>query len=100
MSIRYSPYDESLWSHPWDTYKRMQDEAPAYYIEDLDCWALTRFEDIWKASMDRKAYTATHGTCMRGSHFGASKAHWMAAFGPPKEGQDEAKIGPRRDQNR
>lgn len=62
MTLRYSPYDESLWSNPWPMYKRMQDEAPAYYIEDLDCWALSRFEDVWQASMDRKNYTATHGT--------------------------------------
>ena len=33
-------------------------------------------------------------------HFGASRVGCTAAFGPPKEGQDEAKIGPRRDQNR
>ncbi|MGJ8537013.1 MAG: cytochrome P450 [Parasphingopyxis sp.] len=62
MTLRYSPYDENLWSNPWPMYKRMQDEAPAYYIEDLDCWALSRFEDVWQASMDRKNFTATHGT--------------------------------------
>ena len=27
-------------------------------------------------------------------HFGASKVGWAAAFGPPKEGQDEAKSDP------
>ncbi len=62
MTLRYSPYDESLWSDPWPVYKQMQAEAPAYYIEDLDCWALTRFEDIWQASMDRQSFTASHGT--------------------------------------
>lgn len=62
MAVRYSPYNETLWANPWPVYKQMQDEAPAYYIEDLDCWALSRFDDIWQASMDRTAYTAVHGT--------------------------------------
>lgn len=62
MAIKYSPYDDSLWSNPWPLYRQMQDEAPAYYIEELDCWALTRFDDIWQASMDRHSYTATAGT--------------------------------------
>lgn len=62
MTIKYSPYDESLWSNPWPIYRQMQEESPAYYIEELDCWALSRFEDIWQASMDRHCFTATHGT--------------------------------------
>jgi cytochrome P450 len=62
MEIVYSPYDERVMADPWATYRRMQDDAPAYYIPDLDCWALSRFEDIWQASMDRHSYTAGHGT--------------------------------------
>ena len=94
MSIRYSPYDESLWSHPWDTYKRMQDEAPAYYIEDLDCWALTRFEDIWKASMDRKAYTATHGTSPDALFLSEAPQPEVFLFmDPPAHGRTRGLIG-------
>ena len=94
MSIRYSPYDESLWSHPWDTYKRMQDEAPAYYIEDLDCWALTRFEDIWKASMDRKAYTATHGTSPDALFLSEAPQPEVFLFmDPPAHGRTRGVIG-------
>lgn len=62
MGIDYSPYNEALWADPWPIYARMQDEAPACYIEDLDCWALSRFEDVWQASMDRASFTASHGT--------------------------------------
>jgi cytochrome P450 len=62
LDITYSPYDERLRGDPWPVYRRLQDEAPAYYIPDLDCWALSRFEDVWQASMDRQSYTATRGT--------------------------------------
>ena len=75
MAIDYSPYNEALWSNPWPTYARMQEEAPAYYIDDLDCWALSRFEDVWQASMDRASLTATHGT--------STDALFLSANPPP-----------------
>ena len=30
-------------------YKRLRDEAPAYYLENWDAWALSRFDDVWWA---------------------------------------------------
>ncbi len=47
---------------PGPIYKRLRDEAPAYYCERWDCWALSRFADIWKASGDVKHFTAAQGT--------------------------------------
>jgi cytochrome P450 len=62
MPNYYNPYSESFRADPWPIYKKMRDEAPVYYIEELDAWALSRFEDVWQASMDRTSYTATRGT--------------------------------------
>jgi cytochrome P450 len=42
----------------------MRDEAPAYYIEEYDAWALSRFDDIWRASMDKQSFTAARGTSL------------------------------------
>lgn len=62
MKIKYNPFDEALWQNPWPTYQAMREHDPVYYIEELDAWALSRFEDIWQASMDRKHYTTRFGT--------------------------------------
>lgn len=62
MDIAYNPYSETVQADPWPVYRRMRDEAPAYFIEELNAWALSRFEDVWQASMNRDAYTATRGT--------------------------------------
>lgn len=62
MTIDYNPFDETLWPNPWPTYRQMRDEQPAYFIESLNAWALTRFDDIWQASLDKEHFTATHGT--------------------------------------
>ncbi|MHA7837964.1 MAG: cytochrome P450 [bacterium] len=61
--VQYNPFsDEIIKGDPLPVYKQLRDEAPAYYLEDYDTWALSRFEDIWKASGDMKNLTAAQGT--------------------------------------
>jgi len=55
--LHYDPYSEEALRDPYPIYKRLRDEKPAYYIEEYDAWALSRFEDIWNASMDMKSYS-------------------------------------------
>ena len=60
--VEYDPFSEEVMRDAAPIYRRLRDEAPAYYCEKWDCWALSRFEDIWKASGDTKHFTATKGT--------------------------------------
>jgi len=61
--VEYNPFsDEIVKGDPLLIYKQLRDEAPAYYLEEYDTWALSRFEDIWKASGDMKHLTAAKGT--------------------------------------
>jgi cytochrome P450 len=61
--IEYNPFsDDVVKGDPLPIYKRMRDEAPAYFLEEYNTYALSRFEDIWKASADMKNLTAVHGT--------------------------------------
>ena len=47
---------------PYPIYQRLRDEAPVYYLEKFDCFALARFEDVWSALMDMKSYSVARGT--------------------------------------
>ena len=60
--VEYNPFSEEVMRDPHPVYARLREEAPAYYIEEYDAWALSRFEDIWNASMDAEAYSAAKGT--------------------------------------
>jgi len=61
--VQYNPFsDEIIKGDPLPIYKQLRDEAPAYYLEEYDTWALSRFEDIWKASGDMKHLSAAKGT--------------------------------------
>ncbi len=43
--IEYDPYSYEIDVDPYPVYKHLRDQAPAYYNERLDFWALSRFED-------------------------------------------------------
>jgi cytochrome P450 len=60
--VEYDPFSEAVIRDPHAIYARLREEAPCHHLEKYDCWALSRFEDIWNASMDAENYTTTQGT--------------------------------------
>ncbi|MDT5018645.1 MAG: hypothetical protein QOD39_4805, partial [Mycobacterium sp.] len=46
---------------PYEIYKRMRDEAPVYYDEEEDFYALTRHEDVAAAFKDHDAFSSARG---------------------------------------
>ena len=59
--VAYDPFDESILDEPFAVFKQLRDEAPAYYREDLDCWFLSRFEDIWNLLGAQENLTTAKG---------------------------------------
>jgi len=60
--IDYDPFSEAVRSDPHPYYRRLREEAPAYYLKAYDAWALSRFQDVWDASSDSLSYSAARGT--------------------------------------
>jgi cytochrome P450 len=58
----YDPFCEALWEDPFPVYRRLRDESPAHYLEEFDCWFVSRFEDVWKLEQDQRALTSKAGT--------------------------------------
>jgi hypothetical protein len=61
-SIGYDPFAAAVRNDPYPFYRRLREEAPAYYMEAYDAWALSRFEDVWDASTDAESFSAARGT--------------------------------------
>ena len=57
----YDPLSAEILEDPYPVYQRLRDEAPAYWLEEYDCWALSRFEDIWNASQDFETFRSGDG---------------------------------------
>jgi hypothetical protein len=60
--LEYDPFSEDVIRDPYPIYARLREEAPCYHLEKWDAFALSRFEDIWQASMDAENYSTTQGT--------------------------------------
>jgi cytochrome P450 len=54
--LYYDPYDFEIDVDPHPIWKRMRDEAPLYYNQKYDFYALSRFADVEKAMVDWKTY--------------------------------------------
>ena len=62
--VYYDPYDVDIDANPYPVFKRMRDEAPLYYNEQFDFYALSRFHDVLAASLDWQTYSSARGTVL------------------------------------
>lgn len=55
--VYYDPYDIGIVTDPYPTYARLRDEAPLYYNDRYDFWALSRHADVEKALLDWQTFS-------------------------------------------
>lgn len=60
--VEYHPFSQQVIDDPQSVYKQLREEDPCFYLEEWDCFFLSRFEDIWEASMDGENYSTEEGT--------------------------------------
>jgi cytochrome P450 len=59
--FRFDPYSYEHHEDPYPTYRRLRDEAPAYFDEERGFWALSRHADVRSAVHDWQTYTSSEG---------------------------------------
>ena len=57
--VYYDPYDVDITADPYPTYARLREEAPIYYNERYNFWALSRWADVDKALSDWQTFSNT-----------------------------------------
>jgi len=62
--VDFDPYSEDFFNSPYDTYRRMRDEAPVYYNPRYDFWALARYDDVAPAYRDHLTYSSAKGVSL------------------------------------
>ena len=66
--LNYDPYDVDLNLNPYPVFARLREEAPLYYNEQHDFYALSRFDDVNKAlHRPRDVHLRPRGACWRSS---------------------------------
>jgi cytochrome P450 len=60
-TISWDPYRPDLAQDPYPTYKRLRDEAPLYYNEEYDFYALSRYADVEHGMRDKDNMSSHYG---------------------------------------
>ena len=60
-TVVFDPYSDDFFNHPQETYRRMRDEAPVYYSDKYDFYALSRHADVSAAFKDFATYSSSRG---------------------------------------
>ncbi len=63
-TVTYNPYAFDVHDDPYATYRRLRDEAPAYWNPDLEFWALSRFDDVLEGFRDFETYSSAGGVAL------------------------------------
>ena len=62
--VYYDPYDTALCEDPYPTFKRLREEAPLYYNEQFDFWAVSRYADVEAALIDHQRFRSGRGVIL------------------------------------
>ncbi len=61
VAAYYDPYDVDINNDPYPAFSALRAEAPVYYNDVHDFWALSRFEDIDRALRDHQTFISGRG---------------------------------------
>lgn len=60
----YNPYAFELHDDPYETYRRLRDEQPAYWNDELEFWALSRYADVQAGFKDFATFSSAKGIAL------------------------------------
>lgn len=59
--VYFDPYDVDLNADPYPMFKRLREEAPLYYNDQHDFYAVSRYADVCEALVDHETYSSARG---------------------------------------
>jgi hypothetical protein len=83
--VVFDPFSEEFFADPFAIYRQMREEAPLYYNEDEDFYALTRHVDVAAALKDFETYSSARGCDLAMVRKGLPMQHKSIIFMDPPE---------------
>lgn len=62
--VYYDPYKVEISTNPYPTFRRLREEAPLYYNEEYDFYAVSRFADVEKGLGDKDTFISSRGAIL------------------------------------
>lgn len=62
--VYFDPYQPEISIHPYPVFQRLREEAPLYYNEEHDFYAVSRFADVERGLQDRETFSSAKGAIL------------------------------------
>ena len=81
--VYYDPYDVEINADPYPTYRRLREEAPLYYNEPYDFFAVSRAADVEQGLVDRDTFISGRGAILEIIKSGVEMPPGLVIFEDP-----------------
>jgi len=61
-AVNWDPYNPVHFANPYPAFRRLREEAPVYYNEQYDFYAVSHYDDVVRGLGDRDAFISRHGS--------------------------------------
>lgn len=62
--VYYDPFDPVIDADPYPVYRRLREQAPLYYNEPHDFYAVSRFDDVERVLLDHRTFISGRGAIL------------------------------------
>jgi cytochrome P450 len=59
--VYFDMYDREIYASPYPVFRRLREEAPLYYNEQYNFWAVSRYEDVARVLSERDLFSSAKG---------------------------------------
>ena len=78
----FDPYSVDVQENPYPYYAVLRRDAPFYWVESAQCWALSRYDDIAMACSDPARFSSARGNVLDDDP--ARMGNTLGTSDPPK----------------
>jgi cytochrome P450/ferredoxin-NADP reductase len=93
-AMEYDPFSPEFQADPFSVYRWMRDEAPVYYSEKWNWWALSRFADVRAAVLDPVTFRSFEGIDIDDTAKDQSGPGFLPDLDNPRHDQVRAVVQP------
>src|SRR5262245_16566505 len=80
----FDPFADAFVRNPYDMFRRLRREAPVYYSEELEFYALTRYDHVAAAFKNYQTYSNTGGLDLAMVKSGTPPPEILLFMDPPE----------------
>ncbi len=83
--LEFDPFSDDYFNGAYETYRRMREEAPVYYSEKYDFYALSRHADVADGHKNFETYSSADGVDLGSIQSGQPPMHKSIIVMDPPE---------------